>query len=85
MYLRLSSELKIKPNDVLKIAFRTKYRHFEFLVMPFELTNAPAAFMDLMNRVFQPYLDQFMVVFIDDVLIYFKSNEEHKEHLRQIL
>jgi len=66
-------QLKIKPNDVPKTAFRTRYRHFEFLIMPFGLTNALAAFIDLMNRVFQPYLDQFVVVFIDNILIYSKK------------
>jgi len=66
-------QLKVKSEDVSKSAFRTRYRHFEFLVMPFELTNAPTAFMDLMNRVFQLYLDQFVVVFIDDILIYWGS------------
>ena len=78
-------QMKIKGTDVAKTAFRTRYGHYEFLVLPFRLTNAPALFMDLMNRVFQSYLDKFVVVFIDDILVYSKSFEEHEVHLRQIL
>ncbi|XP_061947386.1 uncharacterized protein LOC133670792 [Populus nigra] len=78
-------QMQIKGQDVSKTAFRTHYGHFEFLVLPFGLTNAPALFMDLMNRVFQPYLDKFVVVFIDDILVYSKSYEEHEQHLRQTL
>ena len=75
-------QLKIKGENIPKTAFRTRYRHYEFLVMPFGLTNAPTAFMDLMNRVFHEYLDRFVIVFIDDILIFSKSMEEHEEHLR---
>ena len=78
-------QLRVREADIPKTASRTRYEHFEFTVMPFGLTNAPAAFMDLMHRVFQPYLDQIMVVFIDDILIYSQSEEEHEDHLRVVL
>ena len=77
--------LKVRGNDVSKTAFRTRYSHYEFLVMPFGLTNAPTAFMDLMNKVFSPYLDKFVIVFIDDILVYSGSPEEHAEHLQTVL
>ncbi|WRX21059.1 Reverse transcriptase domain - like 10 [Theobroma cacao] len=77
-------QLKIKEQDVPKTTFRKRYGHHEFLVMPFGLTNAPAVFMDLMNRVFHPYLDKFVIVFIDDILV-FSKNDEHVVHLRIVL
>ena len=78
-------QLKVRENDVSKTAFRMRYGHYEFLVMPSGLTNAPVAFMDLMNRVFSPYLDKFVIVFIDDILVYSGSPEEHAKHLRTVL
>ncbi|KAL4298096.1 hypothetical protein GQ457_12G012090 [Hibiscus cannabinus] len=77
--------MKVKDANVPKTTFRTRYGHFEFLVMPFGLTNAPAAFMNLINRVFKPYLDKFVVLFIDDILIYSRNKDEHVEHLRIFL
>ncbi|XP_074337594.1 uncharacterized protein LOC141674791 [Apium graveolens] len=78
-------QLRVKASDISKIAFRTRYRHGEFLVMSFGLKNAPAVFMDLMNRVFKDFLDKFLIVFIDDILVYSKSVEVHEEHLRVVL
>ena len=77
--------LKIKEEDVFKIAFGTRYGHYEFLIMPFGLINALVAFMGLMNWIFQQYLDRFVVVFIDDILIYSRDEAEHREHLRIVL
>ena len=78
-------QLRVREADIPKSTFKTKYGHFEFIMMPFGLTNALAEFMDFMDRVFQFYLDQFMVVFVDDILIYSKSEEEHEDHLRIVL
>ncbi|GJU92704.1 putative reverse transcriptase domain-containing protein [Tanacetum coccineum] len=78
-------QLRVQEDDILKTAFRTRYGQYEFQVMPFGLTNAPAVFMDLMNWVCKPYLDKFVIVFINDMLIYSKKQEEHKKHLKLIL
>ncbi|GKD01721.1 putative nucleotidyltransferase, ribonuclease H [Tanacetum coccineum] len=78
-------QLREHEEDILKTAYKTRYGHFEFTVMPFGLTNAPTVFMDLMNRVCKPYLDKFVIVFIDDIVIYLKSKEEHEVHLKIVL
>ena len=78
-------QIRVKSDDVQKTAFRSRYGHYEYVVMPFGVTNAPALFMDYMNRIFRPFLDKFVVVFIDDILIYSQTLEEHAEHLKIVL
>ena len=78
-------QVRIREQDIQKTAFGTPQGHYEFLVMPFGFTNAPAVFMDLMHRIFREYLDKFVIVFIDDILVYSKDEEEHKEHLGIVL
>jgi len=78
-------QIRVKSEDIPKITFRTCYGHYEYLVMPFGVTNALVVFIDYMNRVFHPYLDSFVVVFIDDILVYSKTREGHEEHLRIVL
>ncbi|GJX99741.1 putative reverse transcriptase domain-containing protein [Tanacetum coccineum] len=90
MYLKIDlrsgyHQLGVRDEDIPKTAFRTRYGHYEFQVMPFGLTNEPTIFMDLMNRVCRPYLVKFLIVFINDILIYSKTKEEHDAHLRLIL
>ena len=81
----MTSSINCKECDVPKTAFQTRYGHYEFVVMPFGLTNAPAVFMGLMNRVCRPFLDKFLIVFIDDILVYSRSEEDHRQHLRLVL
>ena len=78
-------QILVKPKDVQKTAFRSRYGHYEYVVMPFGVTNAPAIFIDYMNRIFRPWLDKFVVVFIDVILIYSKNREDHEQHLRVVL
>ena len=78
-------QVRVRETNIPKTAFKTRYGNFEFTVMPFGLTNVPASFMDLIHRVFQPYLDQFAVVFVDDILIYSQSEEEREDHFRVVL
>jgi hypothetical protein len=78
-------QLKVRESDIPKTAFTTRYGLYEYIVMSFGLTNAPAYFMNLMNKVFMKYLDKFVMVFIDDILVYSKTEEEHEEHLRLVL
>jgi len=85
-YLRTGyHQLRIREGDVAKTAFRSRYGHYESTVMPFGLTNAPAAFMGLMNQVFHQQLDKFVIVFVDDILIYSKDHQTHREHLQEVL
>jgi len=78
-------QISVKAEDVQKTVFRSRYGHYEFLVMPFGVTNAPTIFMDYMNRIFKHFLDKFVVVFIDDILIYSRTREEHAKHLKTVL
>ncbi len=77
--------LRIRPGDEWKTAFRTRYGHFEYTVMPFGLTNAPAVFQHLMNDIFREYMDEFVVVYLDDILIFSKNQEDHDKHVRLVL
>ena len=75
-------QMRIRDEDIPKMAFRTRYGHYKFVVMPFDLTDAPAAFLDLMNRVCRPMLDQSVIVFIDGIFVYYKTKEQQKQHYR---
>lgn len=78
-------QIRVKAEDIQKTAFRTRYGHYEYSVMSFGVTNAPGLFMEHMNRIFLPYLDKFVVVFIDDILVYSKNEKDHVEHLNMVL
>jgi len=78
-------QILVQPEDVQKTAFRSRYDHYEYVVVLFGVTNAPAVFMDYVNRIFWPWLDKFVVVFIDDILIYSRTREDHVDHLRVVL
>jgi len=78
-------QILVKADDVQNTAFRSRYDHYEYVVLPFGVTNASTIFMDYMNRIFRPFLDKFVVVFIDNILIYSRTQEEHTEHLRLVL
>jgi hypothetical protein len=78
-------QVRIKHEDINKTTFKTRYGHYEFTVVPFGLSNAPVVFMSLMNGVFRDYLDKFVIVFLDDILVYSRNEEEHKQHLRMVL
>ena len=78
-------QVRIKDEDVNKKTFRTRYGHYEFLVIQFRLTNAPTTFMFLMNSIFNQYMDKFVLVFIDDILVYSKTEEEHEDHIKVVL
>eukprot|EP00253_Pinus_taeda_P028904 PITA_28904 len=82
---RQLNKVRIKEEDIFKTAFRTRYVHYEFVIVPFNLTNAPTTFMCLMNSVFHPYMDKFVIVFIDDILVYSKNEEDYAEHLAILL
>jgi len=86
IYLRSGyHQIKVKDEDIQKTTFRTRYRHYKYSVMSFGVSNAPGVFMEYMNRIFHNYLDRFVIVCIDDILIYYKSEEEHAEHLKIVL
>jgi len=86
IYLRSRyHQIRVKAEDVSKTAFRMRYGHYEYSVMLFGVTNAPGVFMEYMNSIFHPYLDHFLVVFINDIWVYSKSEEEHAKHLRVVL